>query len=67
MIDYKAMGRKGGRAANGRAKAHPTRLSEQLVIQIRSSAEPTTDLAKLYGIKPNTICKARRGITWRWL
>lgn len=52
-----------GRTPAGERNTH-SKLDAQAVKAIRSSDLTDTALAAVYGVRPITISKARRGITW---
>jgi hypothetical protein len=52
-----------GRACRGKSR-HNARLNKQLVIWIRGSKESKRVLASLIGVDPETVRRARKGITW---
>lgn len=58
-----------GRATNGgevRGERHGNaKLTDELVREIRASAERGTVLAKRYGVTPTVICAVRKGHIWR--
>ena len=54
-----------GRAVHVRGSAHGNaKLNEQVVREIRGSAETTATLSKRYGVSQSLVSKVRRGAMW---
>ena len=60
--NMKDMVRKNRHAVGERSGA--SKLTEEEVLEIRSSPETATKLAKKYGVDLSTVCKVRRRVHW---
>jgi hypothetical protein len=48
-------------------KNTPRKLTEGVVRAIRESPLPGVALAEVYGVRPETVYRVRRGVTWAWV
>jgi len=55
-----------GRSTRGE-RSHACVISQSEALEIKTSTERTSVLAKMYGISPASICDIRKGRTWKWL
>jgi hypothetical protein len=47
------------------SRAHQAKLTDEIVAIVRTGGAPDREYAAMFGVAPETISKARRGLTWR--